>query len=127
MLLQNKKNSPSAQRAAERREREEQAPRLSTKVQGLKALRIAIEDRHALGTTKHVRHVMVARAPALFVIPCGDAVCDSPGHDITSAVMRALSMRLTAFEGESGCDGNVGTAVCSRVLHFRLEVQYEAD
>ncbi len=124
MHLHRKKNSATAQRSADRREREEQAPRLLTSVPVLKSLRISIEDRYPLGVTKHVRHVMVARAPALFVIACGDATCDSEGHDITSEVMRALYARSTTLESESRCDGNVGTAQCPRILHFKLQAEY---
>lgn len=126
MHLHRKKNSATAQRAADRREREELAPRLVTSVPTLQTLRISIEDRYPLGVTKHVRHVMVGRAPALFVIACGDSSCDSEGHDITSEVMRALFARSESLTSESRCDGNVGTAQCSRTMHFTIQAVYAA-
>jgi hypothetical protein len=126
-MFSSKKSITATQRSNERREREEQAPRLLTSVPGLSSLKISVEDRYGLGTTRHVRHVMVARAPALFVIPCGDATCDSAGHDITGTVMRALYARNKEFSGEQGCDGNVGSAQCSRVVHFRGVAEYKPE
>jgi hypothetical protein len=121
-----KKAVLAAQRSAERREREERAPRLKTAVPTLSTLRIVVEDRYPLGATKHTRHVIVERAAALFGVPCGDATCASEGHDITSDVMRALYARATQADSEHSCDGNVGSAGCARVIHFRVEAKYVA-
>lgn len=121
-----KKAALAAQRSTERREREERAPRLKSAVPTLSELRIVVEDRYPLGSTKHTRHVVVERAAALFVVPCGDATCDSEGHDITSNVMRALYAHATQADSEHPCDGNVGSANCTRVIHFRVEAKYIA-
>lgn len=118
------KMSASAERAAERRQRDDEAPRLKTMVPLLLSLRIDIEDRGAIGTVKHVRHVMVDRASTIFVIPCGDKSCNSEGHDITTQVMRALNQRREAFDGEHTCEGSVGSANCTRVISYRAQAKY---
>lgn len=118
------KMSAAAERAAERRLRDDEAPRLKTMVPLLTSLKIEIEDRGAIGTVKHMRHVMVDRASTIFVIPCGDKACNSEGHDITSYVMRALSQRREQFEGEHTCEGSVGSANCTRVIAYRASAKY---
>jgi hypothetical protein len=119
-----KKSTAAALRSTERREREDAAPRLKSVIPVLVSLRIVVEDKGGLGVTKHMRHVIVDRAPALFTVPCGDASCDAEGHDITLAVMQALHAHRGSFEGEHGCDGNVGSAACRRVIHFSGSAQY---
>lgn len=119
-----KKAALAQQRSTERREREERAPRLKGLVPELTTLRIVVEDCYPLGTTKHTRHVMVDRAAALFVVPCGDSTCDSEGHDITAEVMRALYARSSRMEGQHPCDGRVGSAGCARVIHFAVQAEY---
>src|SRR2546423_15567576 len=60
----------AAQRAEDRRLREDEAPRLSNQVRGLLSLSLTIEDRSetSVAQPKHVRHVVVGRAPALVLI-----------------------------------------------------------
>ncbi len=67
---------------------------------------------------------MVASAPALFLLPCGDANCADGGHDVTGAVMTALRARRAQFGGEDECRGSVGTAFCARVLHYQAAAEY---
>src|ERR1700733_10975262 len=69
------KNSPQALRFAERRKREDEAPRLRDQVPHLTSLRLEIEDRCDVGGTAHTRPVLLSRAPALFLIQCGDPRC----------------------------------------------------
>ena len=76
----------AAERYAERRRREEEAPRLLTAIPTLESLRLEIEERRAGGSLSeaaHVRRIVVERAPALFVLPCHDAACKGGGHDVT--------------------------------------------
>ena len=110
----------ASQRFAERRRREDEAPRLLERVPELTGLRLEVEERRASSNaadSKHVRHVVVDRAPALFFLPCGDPACKDGGHDVTSPLMRGLMGRETKFEAEDTCSGSVGTAPCGRVLH----------
>jgi hypothetical protein len=119
----NRRKSDAALRFAERRQREEEAPRLCKQVPGLVTLQLDIEERTAVMTVKHTRRIVVDRAPALFLVPCGDSRC-ADEHDLTAAVMRALRAGQTSFEGSYECSGTVGTSVCTRVVHFDAVAQY---
>jgi hypothetical protein len=119
-----RKNSPQAQRFAERRRREDDAPRLRDEVPDLVSLKLEIEDRSGVGGTTHTRRVVVDQAPALFLVPCGDPRCADGEHDITTSVMRALRQHETAFKGQDECRGSVGPSACSRVLHFDAVAEY---
>ncbi len=117
----NRKQGEGAQRFAERRRREDESSRLIDDVPRLASLALEIEESTEGGSVaepKYVRRVVVERAPALFVLPCGDARCKDGGHDVTHAVMRALRAGETRFEGQDACSGAVGSAHCMRVLHF---------
>jgi hypothetical protein len=121
------KQSAAAMRAAERREREDAAPRLSTEVPALASLRLGVEERSgkvAVSQPKYTRFVVVATAPALFLVPCGDSHCVDGGHDVTRTVMSALRAGRTHFDGEDECRGSVGSAFCNRVLHFEASAEY---
>jgi hypothetical protein len=122
-----RKNSPQAQRFAERRRREDEAPRLHEQVPNLVSLKLEIEDRSGVGGTTHTRRVVVAQAPALFLVPCGDPRCIDGEHDLTTTVMRALRQRETVFKGQDECRGTVGPSPCSRVLHFDAVAEYAAE
>jgi hypothetical protein len=109
----------ASQRFAERRRREDEAPRLLERVPELTHLKLEVEERRAASMaadSKHVRHVVVDRAPALFYIPCGDPACKDGGHDVTNALMRGLTSRDAHFETEDTCSGSIGTAPCGRVV-----------
>jgi hypothetical protein len=124
-----RKNGDVAQRFAERRQRENEAQRLEDAVPGLLTLRLEIEERSELLQLKHVRHFVVGRAPALFVIRCTDPACREGVHDITGAVMRGLREHRTSFQGaDEGCSGTVGSqqSPCRRVLHFEAVATYAA-
>lgn len=126
MMMSHRSNSPAAQRFADRRRREEEAPRLSSRVPDLVSLRLEIEERTGLGGTKHVRPVFIDRAPALFLIQCGDPRCLDGEHDLTWAIMRALEARQTTFSGTDECRGTIGSSRCVRVLHFSGTAEYAA-
>ena len=117
----NRRDTDSAQRYAERRRREDESPRLSAEVPRLRGLALEIEEKTQGGPVSepaHVRRFVVQHAPALFLLPCGDPRCRDGGHDITHAVMRALRASEARFDGQDVCYGNVGSGQCSRVLHF---------
>ena len=123
----NWKRSEGAQRFAERRRREDEAPRLVAEVPRLESLALEIEEKSEgspVAEPTHVRRIVVQHAPALFVLPCGDARCKEGGHDVTGTIMRALRAGETRFEGQDACAGSVGTGQCSRVLHFVANATY---
>ncbi len=115
-----------AQRFAERREREDGAPRLCREAPDLVELRLEIEERSGAGATKHTRRILVDRAPALFLVPCGDPRCTSGGHDITTTVMQALRAHAKGFTGEDRCSGSLGPSECAREIHFEGVAEYRS-
>jgi hypothetical protein len=121
-----RKHGAGAQRFAERRLREDEAPRLSAAVPDLLSLSLAIEDcsDSSFAQPKHVRRVVVAQAPALFVIGCSDPNCQEGGHDVTHPIMQALTRHQTAFHGEDKCYGILGSSQCTRVLRYEALANY---
>jgi hypothetical protein len=122
--MMNRRNSVAAQRFAERRRREEDAPRLSQQVPNLLSLRLEIEEVCGVTGVKHTRRVVVDRAPALFLVPCGDSRCADGEHDLTTPVMRALQAHETSFRGTDECTGSSGLGACARVVHFDGVAEY---
>ena len=126
--MYNRKTNEAAERFAERRRREDEAPRLKTEFPALRTL--ALEIRETTGnvsgatTPMHIRRIMVEHAPALFLVPCGDARCQHGGHDITSLLRSHLRTSQTRFEGDHECHGSTDDATCSRVLHFVATATY---
>lgn len=117
----NRRHSEAAQRFAERRRREDEAPRLIAAVPQLESLRLEFRESRAgvqLADTTHIRPVIVERAPALFELPCQDSACKDGGHDLTHEVMRALRQGIEHFHGEDTCRGQVGSAECRRQLSY---------
>jgi hypothetical protein len=123
------KQSAAAQRAAERRERENAAPRLSHELPNLLSLKLEIEERSdssPVSQPKYIRRIQVQSAPALFLVPCGDPNCTDGGHDVTRTVMDALHQHRTGFSGSDGCHGSLGSASCTRVMHFEAVAEYRS-
>jgi hypothetical protein len=128
MHMHNRKQSEAAIRYAERKRREDEAPRLSSEVPSLKSLRLEIEERSGgslVAEPVHVKLIVVAHAPALFFLPCGDSRCRDGGHDVTHSVLRSLQSKDTQFEGQDVCSGSQGSGQCSRVLHYIAIATYE--
>lgn len=125
-MMPYRRDTQAAQRFTERRRREDEAPKLHGEVPALTGLQIAIEEGTSAGRTKHIRRFVVDRAPALFLVPCGDPRCANGEHDLTGAVMRALRAHETTFRGTDECVGSVGTAACPRVVQFNCTAQYRA-
>ena len=118
----------AAQRFSERRLREIAAPRLLGEVPALVRLQIAVEQwsSQSDGSVRHVRHVVVSHAPALFIVACSDSRCTGGGHDITAACLRALRAHATRFSGEDACGGMVGSAPCCGQVRFEGEAEFRA-
>ncbi len=123
-MMNQRRNSAQALRFAERRRREDEAPKLRSKVPTLTSLKLEIEEQNGVGSTRHMRYVVLDRAPALFLVPCGDPRCVDGEHDLTATVMYALGSRKTSFHGDDGCTGSVGSGYCARVLHFAATAEY---
>jgi len=124
------RQSEVALRAQERRRREDEAPRLSTRVPRLATLVLTIEERRPGGVgadVSHVKRVVVDSAPALFDLSCCDRACKDGGHDITRAIMQELERGTTEFEGEDTCHGSLGTAQCARILKYKAVASYKPD
>jgi len=121
-----RRQGAGAHRFAERRLREDEAPRLATAIPDLVSLSLAIADGSdsTFAQPKHVRRVVVAHAPALFVIGCSDPNCQEGGHDVTHPIMQALTRRQTAFHGEDKCYGALGMSQCTRVLRYEALADY---
>ena len=123
------RNHEAAERARQRQQTEDDAPRLSTEVPNLKSLKLTYSYKRGearIGESTHSRLVVVERAPALFVVPCSDRDCKDGGHDITSRVMQALKSGRATFEGDDPCHGALGSAGvrCSSVLSYGGEAVY---
>jgi hypothetical protein len=117
----------AAERFAERRRREDAAPRLKDVVPSLESCKLLIEDARAEAVSaevSHTRRVVVDNAPALFVIPCGDASCKDGGHDLTNVLMKGMREGQTEIKGEDTCYGYTGSASCGRILRFTAECTY---
>jgi hypothetical protein len=121
-----RKNNPAALRFAERRRREDDAPKLCTEIPNLRTLRLTIAEQFGAGAFHHVRRILVDRAPALFFVPCGDPRCVDGGHDLTTPVLRALRAGETSFEGSDACSGSLGSSACLRVVHFEGMAEFGA-
>jgi hypothetical protein len=122
-----RKDRAAAQRFVDRRQREDDAPRLASEVPDLTSLGLTVEERfesNSLSQPKHLRRIIVGGAPALFLIPCGDPKCLEGGHDVTAFVMHSLRRRERSFEGEDRCSGSLGPSPCLRVLHYQGTAEY---
>ena len=125
-----KRKTEASERFAERRRQEEAAPRLKARVPDLVSLKLEFEESHdtaGLSGSKHVRHIVVDRAPALFAIPCGDPSCNGGGYDITSAIMRGLGEHAERFEAHDRCNGSIGAASCRRTLQVTAIATYAPE
>ncbi len=122
-----KRSSPAAEQLAERRRREDDAPRLMERVPQLESLRLEIQELRGGSTlpgSTHVRCIPVASAPALFELACLDTSCQDGIHDLTHEILRALAARATSFQGEDACRGHTGSAECQRVLRYVATATY---
>jgi hypothetical protein len=111
----------------ERRRREDEASRLRDRVPELRSLKLEVEEQRGASTlaeTRHTRVIVVERAPALFLLPCGDRDCRDGGHDVTDAVLRNLLSGNERFEVEDTCIGNIRSAECGRMVKIVAKATY---
>jgi len=122
-----RRNPEAARRLAERRQREDDAPRLAAACPKLESLGIrVVEGNPGISNPvgAHTRRVVVATAPALFVLPCGDSHCRDGGHELTHEVLSGLRQKKLQFEGEDSCRGFIGPSECRRVLRYVAMATY---
>jgi hypothetical protein len=118
----------AAERYAERRRREDEAPRLRDIAPRLTSCRMELEDGRAESVTaeiSHTRRIVIEHAPALFIIPCGDPTCKDGGHDVTSVLLRGLREERTEIRGEDLCRGYTGPSPCKRILRYAVFSEFE--
>lgn len=108
------------QRAAARRLREDQAPRLKDEVHRLASLDIDVAN----GQSQYRWRIVVDRAPALFDLACLEPTCTNGGHDMTRSIMQALRASSERFEGDGVCRGDVPVGTCGRVLKYVATATY---
>jgi hypothetical protein len=123
-----RRSREASERFAERRRLEDEAERLAAAVPGLRSLRLEVEEGRGgaiASETKHVRLVVVGRAPALFIFPCSDPACSDGGHDLTAPMLQELRQGAESFALDDTCFGNVGAGSCGRVLHVSGTAAYE--
>jgi hypothetical protein len=121
-----RRQTVASKRAIERRERENAARRLNEIVPELQDLSLRIvevKEGNEEPEVRHVRRIVVDRAPALFDLPCSDLKCDG-GHDVTRRVMNALKRHKANFEGQHRCNGHSGEEDCVLELRFVAEASY---
>jgi hypothetical protein len=122
-----RRSSEAAQRAAERRKRENDAVRLRDAVPRLLTLRLEINEHRGVNAgTSHIRRIVVDNAPALFEILCSDHSCRDGGHDLTGEILAGLKGGAEQFEGEHVCYGQLGTSRCDNVLNYRAVATYRS-
>ncbi len=125
--MMRRRATEGAQRVARRWQQADESPRLLSEIPGLTSLRLVIEESgsgRTVGGAKHTRLFVVATAPALFVIPCGDPRCEEGGHDVTREIMFQLRSAKTSFEGSDPCNGMAGTAPCGTIIHYYVTATY---
>ncbi|HEY8943384.1 MAG TPA: hypothetical protein VIM73_03935 [Polyangiaceae bacterium] len=123
-----RRHGEAEERTAERRRREDSAPRLVERVPNVESLRLELRERRAgvvLPESAHVRPIPVAYAPALFDLPCLDSACKDGGHDLTETFIQALQSGKASFTGEHAWHGQTGTAECQRILEYTATATYK--
>ncbi len=90
-------------------------------------MKLEVEEHRREATiaeTKHVRHIIVDRAPALFELPCNDPSCREGGHDLTDMMIQRLRAHATEFVVEDVCMGDVRGASCGRIVRVLVTATY---
>jgi len=124
--MTNRRQSEASLRFEGRRQREDDAPRLLDEVPRLESLRVEFEEFIQGGTVPlftHTRIVVVARAPAMFEVPCSEAACDGV-HRLTHELLRGLRSSHEQLHGESQCLGVRNNETCRRRMHYTALARY---
>lgn len=122
-MFSNKPSNASIS-AVDRRQRENDARRLTDVLPQLLELSIYVDEHSSIAAPKYVRRIVVGSAPALFIIPCSDPNCAEGGHDVTAEVLKSLSSHRMTFDGTHICSGWIGGRQCNRTMWYRCEAIY---
>lgn len=123
-----RRDAGAASSAAERRRREGDAPLLCDEAPGLTSLSIEIKvsgQGPGMPDTRYIRRFALATAPALVLFACGEPRCEAGGHDISAEVMAALRAKQPELQGETVCQGTVGTEGCTRTVHYEVVATFD--
>jgi len=123
----NRRNREAAARFEERQARENDAPRLLAEVPRLETLSLLVDeyrDDDDSPWVSHTRHIVVSRAPALFLLQCSDPDCEDGGYPITRRVMTELRSGSVAFELDEDCRGTRHGRLCRRRAHVTAVATY---
>jgi hypothetical protein len=126
--MNRRRQSEAARRFQERKRSEDAAARLNDEIPRLEALRLELDEYGHEGKyllASHTRHIVVARAPALFVIPCTDSDCDG-SYDLTRELLRDLRASEDHAQGEDECFGLRNKSTCHHRLRYRAFASYAA-
>jgi hypothetical protein len=117
-----RRSSEAGERFAERRQREDSAPRLTASIPELVSLKLEISEKTSSSLScpeaTHIRRIVVENAPALFFVMCHDSYCQDGGHDLSREILSALRQQKAQFSGEDRCNGRIGSSDCQRTLHY---------
>ena len=117
----NRQNALEAkQRIADRRQREDEAPRLAQEIRGLTGLDLTIDN----AGNSYIWRIVVDRAPAIFEVACNTDGCEDGGHDLTREILQRLRASSKTFVGESVCRGGNAQGNCNRVLKYVAKATY---
>jgi hypothetical protein len=125
-MWHHRRTSIKAVKAAERRQREDSAPRLQQSVPALESLAIQFHEVYgdnSLAEGTHIRRIVVANAPAHFEIPCASRDCEGV-HDLTLMLLNELLEAHREFGGEHCCDGGEQHKDCGRTLRWSAVADY---
>lgn len=117
-----------AEATKERRHQEDRAARLLDTVPELRSLALAVDEFTSTGEIplrSYRKLVVVARAPALFALPCGDTDCRDGGYDLTREILTALRRREASFSGAGTCWGQRWNERCARRLAYEAVATYQ--
>jgi hypothetical protein len=112
----------------QRRQRENEAPRLKAVAPALVELKLRLHSMQAslpVPGSEYVKVIPVQHASAHFEIPCSDTRCKDGGHDLTHDILRALRHEEGEIEGEDACRGTTGSAECGRSLKYSVSATYK--
>ena len=126
MMRGGRRKSKAALRFEERQRRDKDAPRLHHEHPELRTLRLELaEYRQGESATsrRHIRHIVVERAAALFIFPCSTPDCDGE-HDFTHELSHKLRVKAEQFEGKRECRGLRHGIPCDHGMSYQAYASY---
>lgn len=122
-----RRHSEAFREAAERKRKQDEAPRLRDAVPTLLQLDLQVIEERANVPGHEVRHkrvIIIERAPALFEFACSDRECNDGGHDLSGLVLKELGAGIALFHGVHRCGGHTRDGECAYDLRFEAHATY---